>query len=141
MFEFKKTQYENIYEWAEKSTGNCFYCNNSVERLALQLLGEKGICPSCLEAFEIGHLGVDRHVVHQITPAFKTEQEAYEWFAARGQVVRIGAGRYHFVNDHETYEEYRAKAEAGGIMLNPMRYMQSYNDLEIDRDGSYHIVY
>jgi hypothetical protein len=126
-FKYKKTKYENIFDWASKTDANCFYCNQKHDDLALQLLsGGKGICKSCLDSFEIGHLSTDRHVIHQLMPDFKSRDEAKSWFEKYGKIVLDDV------------------IDGGDQKVYLYDFINANNDttrLEILEDGSIHIVY
>lgn len=56
--------------------------------MALELVGEKGICQECLDSFEIVNLATDRHVVNRILPVFNDYKEAIQWFKERGSIAQ-----------------------------------------------------
>jgi hypothetical protein len=156
-FKYKKTKYENLFEWHEKSNDACFYCNDKEGApIALKLFeDERGICSSCLNAFEIGHLGVDRHVIERIHPPFSNSLEAHAWFKQQAEksgcqmflVDSIPLGdegnvcfQYDFVHDIETYQRTRKEVAEKGI-TSGLDSLECCRTLEIHKDGSIHIVY
>lgn len=157
-FKYRKTKYENVYRWLESSTAKCFYCADQEDApLALELFHDtgRGICRSCLDAFEIGNLAADRHVVELIRPDFQSKDEARDWFKAQAEksgcrmvaadVIHLGEDEgdsyaYHFVHDWPAYQRgMKALTEQG--YASGMDYMNSYTRVEIGDDGNVHIVY
>jgi hypothetical protein len=121
-FKYRKTKYENVYRWLESSTAKCFYCaDQEGAPLAIELFLDtrRGIFHSCLDAFEIGNLATDRHVIELIRPDFQNKDEARDWFKAQAEksgyrmvaadVINLGEDEgdsysYHFVHDWPTYQ-------------------------------------
>lgn len=154
-FAYKKTEYENIYEWLHHHENEqCFYCHDQEQsELALNLIAGKGICKSCLENFEVGNLAADRHVVEHIQPEVKTREEMVKWLEQHGtmelvdviDVVDEEIFVYHFINEPEKYKEYQRLMEnvSGVFALNDevMELMKSYTKVEVSSEGSIHIEY
>lgn len=155
-FKYKKTNYENLFEWHAKSKNNCFYCSDKEGApIALKLFkDDRGVCSSCLNDFEIGHLGVDRHIIERIHPEFSNYEEAYTWFKQQAdksgcQLIYVDSialdndnvsYQYHFVHDIDTYVRTRKELVEKGFTTG-MDSIECYNTLEIQKDGSIHIVY
>jgi len=147
-FEYKKTSYESIYEWAGKNEGTCFYCKKDKE-VKTELVGKKGICHDCAAEFELGHLGCDRHYIATIAPVFNHRDEALGWFRSFGlkivftDVIDADGEVYIYdcINDEEKYNKLKEQMNKGGIIAYDYDLVQSSNKLEIRPDGSYHIVY
>ncbi|MCP8970341.1 hypothetical protein [Ectobacillus ponti] len=154
-FAYKKREFEDIFAWAEDGNSKCFYCRDKEDApLAVALVHGKGICHACLERFEIGHLGADRHVVDHIAPEFQSREEALRWFKQYGEVHFVDVVDeeqddvyiYHFVNDPEKYRKYQEMLEEmrskGHLvhLLDDREVEMSYNSLEIHKDGRYSIV-
>lgn len=151
-FTYKKVKYENIYEWAKNGPGTCFYCKED-KPVALNLLGEKGICHECLDAFEIGNLAVDRHVVMKIMPRFADHYEAKEWFSNFGELRLVDTVRNSelwYLYDFVTKEQLALpkppvkEIAPGFIGYTPEAADYENNSktrLEISESGSVHIVY
>ncbi|MFX3623515.1 MAG: hypothetical protein ACE3JP_05575 [Ectobacillus sp.] len=156
-FAYKKKEYEDVFEWATAKNASCFYCEDKeVAPVAISLIQEKGICQSCLNQFEIGHLETDRHVVERIAPSFRNRQEAVEWFQQFGPVHYVNVINedgdevyiYHFVNDADKYEKYESMIERmhrGEIFSEIDEEIicdlaSSYTSLEIHEDGRFYIV-
>lgn len=149
-FEFKKTVYESIFEWNDSNKGNCFYCKqfNQVE---IQLIGQKGICKKCLDSFEIGNVGTDRHVIYQILPEFTNYKKVVEWFENMGirmvlkDIIDIdGMDTYIYdaINDEKKYNELQNKLKTKEILPFSKDSMYSSNSVEISENGqNIHIIY
>lgn len=145
----KKEQYENIYEWAESEDGTCFYCKED-KPVAEKLIGDKGICKECLDAFEIGHIGADHTLLGIIMPTFCTYWDAEKWLNAYGAGIKMvdildyDADEticiYHQIRDKAAYEA-GIKGLIAGSLIDGLSFMESYNTVEISLCGNVHILY
>lgn len=83
----KKIKYENMYNWAGADQGSCFYCKED-KPLAFSFFAgvQRGICQDCLDQFEIGNVGADRHVIEHVLHEqnFTTREDVVQWFKAHG---------------------------------------------------------
>ena len=94
---------------------------------------------------------MDRHLVHAIAPEFHSEKEVVDWLTERGAVLKLvdcyddECNIYHAIADMDKYKQYcdtmsNAKGPIGMDESMTEAFM-SFNNIEIHKDGSYHIVY
>jgi len=146
VFVYKKHGYENIFRWNESGEGTCFYCKGD-KPVEIELIGEKGICKECLDNFEIGNIGADRHVIEQIMPEFDNYKDVVEWLENKGIKMIFNnkiEDTYIFdaINNESKYKEYKELLKSGGIVSMNREFMESSNSIEISEDGkSVHIIY
>jgi hypothetical protein len=146
----KKTIYEDIYKWRRHNNGTCFYCYED-KPVAVAFVGEKGICQDCLSHFKVGHVGTDRHVIAHLTKGIHNHEEAVEWLKKNG--VKLAPNGYknnvHYymaINNLGTFNHYH-EIIYGNVELSTVnsdvakKIMDSYNDIEIFKDGTIHIIY
>lgn len=145
-FKYKKKRYENIYSWNESGEGTCFYCKID-KPIEIELIGNKGICEECLNDFEIGNVGADRHVIQHIIPEFDTYKDVVKWFEDKG-IKMIFKTKiddtyiYDAINNESKYKEYQELLVSDGIIPMNEEFMYSSNSVEISKDGkSIHIIY
>lgn len=141
----KKTKYENIYEWAQKGEGSCFYCKED-KPIDKKFIGEKGICNECADAFKIGQIGADRHAIEHLSPDFKNHKEAVQWLLEHGANLEYkyksnGIYFYDCINNEKAYKAMQEEIEKNGFAAMNEESMYSYNSVEISEDGHIHIVY
>lgn len=146
MFKYIKTKYENIYDWSESGEGTCFYCKQDKD-VAIKLIGDKGICKSCLDSFEVGRLSVDRHVLNHIMPEFKNAKEAINWFKKNTPYRYDKKGEvndwylYDCVYDEAVYKKHHAQLMSGELVGMTEDFMRMSDRIEFCKDGSVHIIY
>lgn len=146
MFRYIKTQYENIYEWDKSEEGTCFYCKQDKD-IKCMLIGEKGICEECLNNFEIGRLGTDRHVIDKITPTFKNARDCINWFKRNTPYTFKKVGdtsevyMYDCIYDEAYYNKYFAMMKEDGIVPATEKFFSMSDRIEFNKDGTYHIIY
>ena len=168
MFKYKKTSYENIYEWMERNPeANCFYCGKQrdPDEMAHQFFveGNVGICKLCMIDFQIGHLAADRHVVERILSekGYKRRVDVLNWFKRQEyelfEADEFGEGEskgkaYKFINNIDAYKKLQSEIKEHGKLENG-RYMteeeaarmnEFFNNttrIEIYNNGEVHIVY
>jgi hypothetical protein len=84
-------------------------------------------------------------------PFFNSHEEATSWFKKKYGQEFIPTGSemidgqecyfYHLILDREVYEAGRKQFERDNIMTDAIKYMRSYQEIQIFVDGSIHIVY
>lgn len=153
----KKAKYESIYQWLDSKKGTCFYCYEDKPVAIKLFVNGEGVCQDCLDRFEIGHFGTDRHVIEHLCDA-KNHKQAVTWIKRHGgTLIDTGeiSGDCHFyigVNDIEAYNRFlKLRGEAMNNSPIPGSYAmseemaelsrQSYNSVEIYKDGRIHIIY
>lgn len=145
-FKYKKTKYESIFSWYEKEEGTCFYCRKD-KPVEIKLIGDKGICKDCLNEFEIGNVGADRHVINHIMPKFNSYKDVVKWFENKGVKMVFHSKIedtyiYDAINNESKYKEFQELLALGGIIPTNEELMYSSNSVEISEDGrSIHIIY
>ena len=146
----KKTTYEDVYKWRRQDNGSCFYCYQD-KPVACAFVGEKGICQECLSHFKIGHVGTDRHVIAHLTKGLHSHEEAVEWLKKHGVKLAPNGQKenvhyYMAINNLGTFNHYH-DVIYGNVDISTLRsvtaekVMDSYNDIEIFKDGSIRIIY
>ena len=146
----KKKTYEDVYKWRRHNNGTCFYCYED-KPVAFAFAGEKGICQECLDQFKVGHAGTDRHVIAHLTKGLHSHGETVEWLKKHG-VKLAPCGQkdnvyyYMAINNLGTFNHYHdiiyGNADIKTVNSDTAkRVMDSYNDIEIFKDGSIRIIY
>jgi len=149
LFRTKKT-YENCYKWHRQNNGTCFYCYED-NPIAYAFVGEKGICQECLDHFKIGHVGTDRHVITYLTNHCHSHKETVEWLKKHDlKLVPNGqknSTHYYFgINNMGIFNNYCAIIY-GLTAIDTVnsatreKIMDSYNEIEIFKDGGIRIIY
>ncbi|MCE5285057.1 MAG: hypothetical protein LLG02_04295 [Pelosinus sp.] len=146
----KKKTYEDVYKWRRHNNGTCFYCYED-KPVAYAFVGEKGICQECLANFKVGHAGTDRHVITYLTRSLTSHEETVEWLKKHGVKLAPNGQQkdvhYYFaINNMGIFNTYCAIIY-GNVDISTVsiatqkRIMDSYNDIEIFKDGSIRIIY
>lgn len=145
----KKTEYENLYDWAKSGEGTCFYCkeDKSINHLfnVMGIGDDKGICDDCAKDFTIGQMGADRHAVHALSPEFKTHGEARDWLKSKGAVLmetgyEDGTYFYKAINNMEAFKKELGLRKKGIYEIDD-EILYATNSVEISEDGRIHIIY
>jgi hypothetical protein len=146
----KKKTYEDVYKWCRHKNGTCFYCYED-KPVAFAFAGEKGICQECLEHFKVGHAGTDRHVITHLTKSLHSHEETVEWLKKHGVKLAPNGQKnnihyYMAINNLGTFNHYHdiiyGCADINTVNRDTAeRIMDSYNDIEIFKDGSIRIIY
>lgn len=148
-FREKKT-YEDVYKWRHHNNGTCFYCYED-KPVVFAFVGEKGICQECLDHFKVGHVGTDRHVIAHLTKNIHSHEEAVEWLKKHGvKLVPNGQKEnvhyYRAINNMGNFNYY-LDIIYGNVDISTLdidtakKIMDSYNDIEIYKDGYIRIIY
>ena len=146
----KKKTYEDVYKWRRQNNGTCFYCYED-KPVAYAFVGEKGICQECLDHFKIGHAGADRHVITYLTNGLTSHEETVEWLKKHGLKLtpngQMNGVHYYFgINNMGIFNSYCAiiygQADIATVSSDTAKkIMDSYNEIEIYRDGAIRIIY
>jgi hypothetical protein len=146
----KKKTYEDVYKWRRHKNGTCFYCYED-KPIAYAFVGEKGICQECLDQFKIGHAGTDRHVITYLTKGLKTHEKTVEWLKKHGLKLmpngeKNGVHYYIGINNLGTFNAYCAiiygDTDISTVSSDTAKkILDSYNEIEIFKDGSIRIIY
>ncbi|MHC1715376.1 MAG: hypothetical protein AB9858_07345 [Acidaminococcaceae bacterium] len=149
LFRMKKT-YEDVYKWRRQNNGTCFYCYED-KPVAYAFVGEKGICQECLDHFKIGHAGADRHVITYLTNGLTSHEETVEWLKKHGLKLtpngQMNGVHYYFgINNMGRFNSYCAiiygQVDIATVSSDTAKkIMDSYNEIEIYRDGAIRIIY
>ncbi len=146
----KKNTYENCYKWHRQNNGTCFYCYEDTP-VAYAFVGEKGICQECLDHFKIGHVGTDRHIITYLTNPMHSHAETVACLKKYGLKLdpngqKNGVHYYYGINNMGIFNNYCAIIY-GIIDINTVdkktkeKIMDSYNEIEIFKDGCIRIIY
>ena len=146
----KKETYEDVYKWRRHNNGTCFYCYED-KPVAYAFVGEKGICQECLDHFKVGHAGTDRHVITYLTNGMKSHEETVDWLKKHGLKLapngRMKDVHYYFgINNLGIFNNYCAIIY-GLVDISTVdsatakMIVNSYNEIEIFKGGSIHIIY
>ena len=146
----KKKTYEDVYKWRRQNNGTCFYCYEDTP-VAYAFVGEKGICQECLDHFKIGHAGADRHVITYLTNGLTSHEETVEWLKKHGLKLtpngQMNGVHYYFgINNMGIFNSYCAiiygQVDIATVSSDTAKkIMDSYNEIEIYRDGAIRIIY
>lgn len=146
----KKKTYEDVYKWRRQNNGTCFYCYED-KPVAYAFVGEKGICQECLDHFKIGHAGADRHVITYLTNGLTSHEETVEWLKKHGLKLtpngQMNGVHYYFgINNMGIFNSYCAiiygQVDIATVSNDTAKkIMDSYNEIEIYRDGAIRIIY
>lgn len=146
----KKKAYEDIYKWRRSKNGTCFYCYED-KKVAIPLVGDKGICQECLEHFRIGHVATDRHLIAHLTKSLRSHDEAVLWLKKQGIKLaptgqKDGVTSYMAINNPGIFTHYYdivyGSADLNTVDKNTaLKIMDSYTDIEIFKDGDIRITY
>ena len=146
----KKKTYEDVYKWRRQNNGTCFYCYED-KPVAYAFVGEKGICQECLDHFKIGHAGADRHVITYLTNGLTSHEETVEWLKKHGlklapNGLKNGVHYYFGINNMGIFNSYCAiiygQVDIATVSSDTAKkIMDSYNEIEIYRDGAIRIIY
>ena len=146
----KKKTYEDVYKWRRQNNGTCFYCYEDTP-VAYAFVGEKGICQECLDHFKIGHAGADRHVITYLTNGLTSHEETVEWLKKHGLKLtpngQMNGVHYYFgINNMGIFNSYCAiiygQVDIATVSNDTAKkIMDSYNEIEIYRDGAIRIIY
>jgi len=146
----KKKIYEDVYKWRRHNNGTCFYCYED-KAIAYAFVGEKGICQECLDHFKVGHMGTDRHIISYLTKGIHSHEEALAWLKQYGVKLAPSGQKdnvyyYMAINNLGTFTHYHdiiyGNADISTVnKVTAQKIMDSYNDIEIFKDGSIRIIY
>ena len=146
----KKKTYEDIYKWRRSKNGTCFYCYED-KRVAVPLVGDKGICQKCLDHFRIGHVGTDRHLITHLTKSIRSHDDTVLWLRKQGIKLapagyKDGVHSYMAINNPGIFTHYNdiiyGSADLTTVDKNTaQKIMDSYTDIEIFKDGDIRINY
>lgn len=146
----KKKTYEDVYKWRRQNNGTCFYCYED-KPVAYAFVGEKGICQECLDHFKVGHAGADRHVITYLTNGLTSHEETVEWLKKHGLKLtpngQMNGVHYYFgINNMGIFNSYCAiiygQVDIATVSSDTAKkIMDSYNEIEIYRDGAIRIIY
>jgi len=146
----KKKTYEDVYKWRRQNNGTCFYCYED-KPVAYAFVGEKGICQECLDHFKVGHAGADRHVITHLTNGLTSHEETVEWLKKHGLKLapngQMNGVHYYFgINNMGIFNSYCAiiygQVDIATVNSDTAKKIKdSYNAIEIYKDGAIRIIY